>query len=187
MKAHFYTVSRPMVQLSVLCGLALGFSVPAHAVDGCKLLLCMAGNWRGIPECVATVRQALRDVARGRAWPQCAMASGSGSANQYVAPEQCPPQYVSAGTDEVGRTVYSCPFRGVIHVAVAGQPWSRAWWSPAGDAVIEWLPAARAAYADSPAVMDSQFDRDQAAWAISEQARLAAEAAAVANQPTGGG
>jgi hypothetical protein len=115
------------------------------------------------------------------------MASGSGSANQYVAPEQCPPQYLSAGTDEVGRTVYSCPFRGVIHVAVAGQPWSRAWWSPSGDAVIEWLPAARAAYADSPAVMDSQFDRDQAAWAISEQGRLAAEAAAVANQPTGGG
>ena len=32
-----------MVQLSVLCGLALGFSAPAHAVDGCKLLLCMAG------------------------------------------------------------------------------------------------------------------------------------------------
>ncbi|MEO7852533.1 MAG: hypothetical protein ABIR94_09825 [Rubrivivax sp.] len=168
MKAHFYTVARPMVQLSVFCGLALGFSVPAHAVDGCKLLLCMAGNWTNIAECVPTVRQALRDVARGRAWPQCAMASGSGSANQYVAPEQCPEQYRTSSIDWRDQLVYSCPFAGVIHVAVAGQPWSRAWWSSAGDTVIEWLPAARAAYADSPQVMDGQFDRDRAAWAISE-------------------
>jgi hypothetical protein len=115
------------------------------------------------------------------------MASGSGSANQYVAPEQCPPQYRTlAGTDELGRVIYSCPFNGVIHVAVAGQPWSRAWWSASGDTVVEWLPAARTALADSPEVMDDQFDRDQAAWAISEQARLAAEAAADAAERSGG-
>ena len=172
MKAHFYTVTRPMVQLSVLCGLAFGFSAPAHAVDGCKLLLCMAGNWRGIAECVPTVRQALRDVARGRAWPQCAMASGSGSANQYVAPEQCPPQYVtSAGTDEVGRTTTAAPSAA-----------SSMWPSPASRGrapggrhqAMRSSSGCRRPGQPTPTRRGDghQFDRDQAAWAISEQADL---------------
>ena len=188
MKAHFYTMSRPLVQLCVLGGLALGASAPAHAVDGCKLLLCMAGNWASIAECVPTVRQALRDVARGRVWPQCAMVGSSDSANQYVAPEQCPQQYQTvAGIDEAGRVTYSCPFSGVIHVAVAGQPWSRTWWSASGDTVVEWLPAARSAFAASPEVMDGRFDSDHAAWVTSEQARLAAAAAAAAAAGAVGG
>jgi len=53
MKAHFSTVVRPFVGLvrlaapfGLVLGLGLGLSGPAHAVDGCKLLLCMAGNWQ---------------------------------------------------------------------------------------------------------------------------------------------
>ena len=113
---------------------------------------------------------------------------GSASGNQYVAPEQCPEQYITnAGTDESGRPIYSCPFSGVIHVAVEGRPWSRTWWSPSGDSVVEWLPAAKAAFANSPDAMDERFDRDHAAWVISEQVRLAAEAAAAAAAAQGGG
>ena len=195
MKAHFSTVIRPFARLvrfaapfGLVLGLGLGLSGPAHAVDGCKLLLCMAGNWQNISQCTPTVRQALRDVARGRGWPTCSMGGNSASGNQYVAPEQCPEQYITnAGTDESGRPIYSCPFSGVIHVAVEGRPWSRTWWSPSGDSVVEWLPAAKAAFANSPDAMDERFDRDHAAWVISEQVRLAAEAAAAAAAAQGGG
>lgn len=191
MKAHFSTAVRSLVQLAALSGLALGLSGPAHAVDGCKLLLCMAGNWKNISQCEPTVRQALRDVARGRGWPTCSMSGSSGTGNQYVAPEQCPEQYRTiSGTDDNGRVIYSCPFSGVIHVAVEGRPWSRTWWSPSGDSVVEWLPAAKAAFASSPDSMDDKFDRDHAAWVISEQIRRAsdlAEAAAAAAAAQGGG
>ena len=187
MKAHFYALFRCLVQVATPFGLALGLCGPAHAVDGCKLLLCMAGNWQNISQCTPTVRQALRDVARGRGWPTCGMGGNSASGNQYVAPEQCPEQYKTAsGTDESGRVIYSCPFSGVIHVAVEGRPWSRTWWSPSGDSVVEWLPAAKAAFASTPDAMDDRFDRDHAAWVISEQIRLAAEAAAAAAQGGGG-
>lgn len=192
MKAHFSTAIRPLVRLAAPFGLVLslglGLSGPAQAVDGCKLLLCMAGSWQNITQCTPTVRQALRDLARGRGWPVCSMGGNSGSGNQYVAPEQCPEQYITdAGPDESGRTIYTCPFSGVIHVAVEGLPWSRTWWSRTGDVVVEWLPAAKAAFASSPGAMDDQFDRDHAAWVISEQVRLAAEAAAAAAAAQGGG
>jgi hypothetical protein len=187
MKAHFSSTARTLVQLAALSGLGLGLSAPAHAVDGCKLLLCMAGNWQNISQCDPTVRQALRDVARGRGWPTCSMAGNSASGNQAVAPEQCPPQYRSSSIDVSGQIIYSCPFSGVIHVAVDGQPWSRTWWSPSGDSVVEWLPAAKAAFASSPDAMDDRFERDHAAWVISEQVRLAAEAAAAAVAAQGSG
>jgi hypothetical protein len=184
MKAHFSTAIRSLVQLTAVSSLAMGFSAAAHAVDGCKLLLCMAGDWQHIAECTPTVRQALRDVARGRAWPTCSLSGDSASANQYVMPEQCPEQYISqAGFDESGRVIYQCPFSGVIHVAVDGQPWSRTWWSPSGDSVVEWLPAAQAAFANSPDSMDDRFDRDHAAWVLSEQGRPGSDPG---NAPEGG-
>ena len=172
MKAHFTSASRSLVQLVVVASLGLGLGLgvhrPAHAVDGCKLLLCLAGNWQNIAQCVPTVRQALRDLVLGHAWPFCSMGGGMGgstaSANQFVMPEQCPPQYRTGWTAESGQTVYDCPFAGVIHVAVDGQPWSRTWWSMSGEVVVEWLPAARAALANRPGAMDERFDRDRAAW-----------------------
>jgi hypothetical protein len=191
MKAHFSTAVRSLVQLAALSGLALGLSGPAHAVDGCKVLLCMAGNWKNISQCEPTVRQALRDVARGHVWPTCSMGGNSETGNQLVAPVQCPEQYRTIITfdasDSSRVTEYICPFSGVIHVAVDGQPWTRTWWSPSGDSVIEWLPAARAAFANSPDSMDDRFDRDHAAWVISERNRRTPEAAAAAAAQEGGG
>ena len=197
MKAHFSNAIRPLTQLArfvrpvsssyIVLALGLGLSDSAHAVDGCKLLLCMAGNWQNISQCTPTVRQALRDVARGRAWPTCTMAGNNASGNQFVAPAQCPEQYRTMSTDWRDRVVYSCPFSGVIHIAVEGQPWSRTWWSPSGDSVVEWLPAAKAALANSPDAMDAQFDRDHAAWTISEQGRLTSEPDAAAANSQGSG
>lgn len=185
MKAHFRSAIRSLVQLVMPACLAVGLSGPAHAVDGCKLLLCLAGNWQSIGQCAPTVRQALRDVARGHVWPTCSMGGNSACGNQFISPEQCPEQYRTSSIDEGGRVIYSCPFSGVIHVAVEGQPWSRTWWSPAGEAVVEWLPAAKAAFASFPDSMDERFDRDHAAWLASEQIRLAAEA--LAKSQGGGG
>ncbi len=191
MKAHSSTRNyAPAVLARLAAGLlALGLvlSAPAHAVDGCKLLLCMAGNWQNISQCEPDVRQALRDVARGRGWPSCGMGGNSATANQYVAPEQCPEQYRTRSIDWQGLLVYDCPFSGVIHVAVEAQPWSRTWWSPSGDSVVEWLPPARAAFANTPGSMDDRFDRDHAAWVISERIRLEKEAGGAGSGDGGGG
>ena len=196
MKTHFSTAIqclsrfvrfvRPAACSGLVLGLGLVLSSPAHAVDGCKLLLCMAGNWKNISQCEPTVRQALRDAARGRSWPTCSMGGSSASANQYVAPQQCADQYRTSWADRNGDVIYSCPFSGVIHVAIEGKPWSRTWWSPSGDSVVEWLPAAKAAFAGAPVAMDDRFDRDHAAWAISEQVRLAAEAAEAGREASAG-
>lgn len=192
MKAHFSTTVHTLGQLAAHSGraaglalvLSLGISAPAHAVDGCKLLLCMAGDWQHIGECTPTVRQALRDVARGRVWPTCSLVGGSATGNQAVAPEQCPQQYRTTTTNESGQDTLHCSFSGVIHVAVDGQAWSRTWWSASGDSVVEWLPAAKAALAGAPGAMDDRFERDLAAWVarerISEQARQGTDLAATA-------
>jgi hypothetical protein len=188
MKAHFSTAARSLAQLAAVSSLGLALSAPAHAVDGCKVLLCMAGNWKNISQCEPPVREAMRDAARGRNWPSCSSAAGNGSGNQTVAPEQCPEQYRTiVGSDDNGRIIYACPFSRVVQVVIDGQPWSRTWWSPSGDSVIEWLPAAKAAFASSPGAVDAHFDQDHAAWVISEQVRLAAEAAAAAAVTQGGG
>src|SRR5881396_2757238 len=80
---------------AALAGLA-GFTVPVRAVDGCLVLLCFAApSWRSIPQCVPPINQVLRDLARGRPFPTCAMAGAGNSANNAwaSAPSYCPPQY----------------------------------------------------------------------------------------------
>ena len=196
MRTGFYTAAEPLARSGVgfrerfvhrlravsglgllnalaLAALFLGASIPAHAVDGCKVLLCMAGNWQRIAPCEPTVRQALRDVARGRSWPQCGMSGNSETANRFVPPVNCPEQYRTEVRDWNDQVAYTCPYSGVVLVAVEGQPWTRTWWSMDGDAVTEWLPAARAALAARPDAMDTRFDDDHAAWVISERLRLA--------------
>src|SRR5438132_12016704 len=50
-------------------------AVPARAVDGCTVLLCLAGPWQSIGECVAPVEQLFADLWNGDPFPGCSNAS----------------------------------------------------------------------------------------------------------------
>lgn len=169
--------------VAALAATLLGtFSGPVYAVDGCKVMLCLAGNWRNIAECRPDVEQALRDVARGRGWPSCNTGgAGNNTAYNYVAPRSCPEQYRTTNGEINGRPIYECPFNGVVDVSVNGQLWSRVYTSTGGaDSVTEWGPAALTSAAQTGTALDDRWARDLAAWraAEAERQRLAAEAAA---------
>jgi hypothetical protein len=187
MRAHFSAALRSRLQLpALLCTvvLTLGLSSPAQAADGCNVLLCLAGNWKNISQCRPPVAEMMRDVARGRHFPGCDSGGNSAAANRAIAASECPLQYRTETMAE-GTIEYLCPFSSVIDVAVEGRPWCRTWWSPSGDSVTEWLPAARAAFAANPTEIDERFAHDYVAWvAAQEAARIAAEEAA---RQAGGG
>jgi hypothetical protein len=46
-------------------------SSAARAVDGCKVLLCLAGNWQNFATCRPDVEAAMREVDEGRGLPSC--------------------------------------------------------------------------------------------------------------------
>ncbi len=119
---------------------------PARAVDGCLVLLCFAApNWRAIPQCVPPIRQVLRDLARGRAFPRCAMAGAGNAASHFwtSAPEACPPQYTRVHETE-GGWVYTCLYDGLVTVEIDGALWSHTWWNTDGETVTVFSRAARA-------------------------------------------
>lgn len=150
---------------SLLVALATLVPTPAHAVDGCKVLLCFAApSWRSIPECVPTINQVLRDLARGRPFPTCAMSGPANSASHQwsSAPSYCPPQYTRVFEGESG-PIYSCDYTGAVAVNIDGVLWARTWWSFAGDSVTEFTPAAKAQLG----TWDSKFDDDYATWLAS--------------------
>jgi hypothetical protein len=129
----------------------LTFSHTAFALDGCKVLLCLAGNWKGIAACVPPVREALRDMALGRAYPHCSMSSGPEPAPDPAHPE--PNRADSYPTDEESCPVmysrydrhgwwHSCKYQGVITVVVHGAEWTRVYWDGAGDTSTGYSPVA---------------------------------------------
>lgn len=147
---------------SPLASMLVMASAPARAVDGCVVLLCLAApSWRSISQCVPPVRQVLRDLARGKPFPTCAMAGpGNSSTHNWAsAPSFCPPQYTRV-FDGPNGPVYSCDYSGAISVTVQGAPFARTWWSVSGDAVTEFTPAAKAQLGS----WDTRFDADYAAW-----------------------
>ena len=153
--------ARGAVAAGVLA-LALVAAVPAQAADGCTVLLCLAApSWRAIDQCVPPVREVLRDLARGRPFPVCAMAGAGNSAGHAwsSAPDFCPPHYTrKVLLDAI--THYECSFAGAISVVVDGRPFTRTWWNMAGDAVTEFSPAAKARLG----TWDTRFDDEYAAW-----------------------
>ena len=141
----------------VLAATLIGAAAPAGAVDGCKVLLCLAGPWQSIPACVSEVEQLFQDLLNGDAFPSCSFASGAAytpslskepsastasAANSWLsqwapAPDpNCPPMYVTTFAP-LGRTIYGCQYRGVIVVRLNGQDWSRTYWDPGGGSVTE--------------------------------------------------
>ena len=150
---------------SLLVALATLVPTPAHAVDGCKVLLCFAApSWRSIPQCVPPIQQVLRDLARGRPFPTCAMSGPPNSASHQwsSAPGYCPPQYTRVFDGESG-PIYSCDYTGAVAVNIDGVLWARTWWSFAGDSVTEFTPAAKAQLG----TWDTKFDDDYATWLAS--------------------
>ncbi len=151
---------RPMLALAVAAA-GMAFSSSAHAVDGCKVLLCMAGSWRNIAACVPEVTKALRDLARGRVIPRCKMADGSYSSGggfnyRQVWGNDCPyyfrrftwysdPTYASGPEgSKYGWWTMECEFDWVAELTINGQPWKRSYIGPSGS-LEEYQPAARAA------------------------------------------
>lgn len=144
--------------------LTLGLLAPstARAADGCLVLLCFAApSWRAIPQCVPPIRQVLRDLARGRAFPTCGM-SGAGNSAHHAwarAPGNCPPQYTRVHETESGY-VYTCDYLGAVSVSINGSPFARTWWNMGGDTVTDFSPDAKAQLGS----WDTRFDDDHAAW-----------------------
>jgi hypothetical protein len=150
------------ISMGWILGVAALFPPPAHAVDGCLVLLCfVAPNWRSIPQCVSPVQQALRDLLHGRPFPTCSMAGAgnSASARWSNAPTYCPPQYTHVDYLESGAR-YSCDYDGAIEVDVAGVLWTRTWWSASGDSVTEFSVAAKTQIG----TWDTRFEDDYASW-----------------------
>ena len=151
---------------AVAVTLALLAPAPAHAVDGCLVLLCLAApNWRGIGQCVPPVLQVFRDLARGRPFPTCGM-SGAGNSASHAwasAPTFCPPQY-SHMLEGESAPVYLCDYTGAISVSINGSVFARTWWSFAGESVTEFSPAAKTLLGS----FDSRFDDDYARWLASQ-------------------
>ena len=147
---------------AALLAIAALLPVPAAAADGCLVLLCLAApSWQNIAQCVDPVRQVLRDLARGRPFPSCAISgAGNTSTNQESrVPGYCPVQYLRTFATENGSLSY-CDYAGAVELNVDGVLWSRVWWSPTGDSVTEFTPAARARLGS----WDTRFDDDYARW-----------------------
>jgi hypothetical protein len=140
--------------------------IPARAVDGCLVLLCLAApSWKAIPQCVPPVKQLFKDLAKGKPFPTCSM-SGAGNTAKHAwsnAPAFCPPQYTrETGGD--GGSIYLCDYSGAISVSIDGAPFSRTWWSLGGDSVTEFSPAAKTQLG----TWDTRFDDDYAKWMASQ-------------------
>ena len=154
-------VARPLAWSALLTLLCI-VAAPARAVDGCKVLLCLAApSWRSIPECVPTINQMRLDLARGKPFPVCSMAGAGNSANNdwASAPSNCPPQYTRVFDGESG-PIYSCDYAGAVTVSINGAPFTRTWWSMGGDTVTEFTPAAKAQLG----TWDRKFDDAYASW-----------------------
>ena len=137
----------------------------AYSSDGCTVLLCLAGNWRQIGQCVPPVQQAFRDLARGRAWPTCDMggspySSGTGASNRNLNVRDCPGPYLYEIFYDGSFVGYECSLRGVIEVQVNGRLWSQTYWDAAGTSITDYLAPAQAQLAD----YDRAFEEAMSAW-----------------------
>jgi hypothetical protein len=133
-------------------------AVPARAVDGCTVLLCLAGPWQSISRCVAPVEQLFSELWNGAPFPRCNLVSAQGptaassslgasltAGNTMIgawgrAPDpSCPPQYVIQPV----RPFYTCQYTGVIRITANGVPWSSTYWNQSGGSVTNFTTAAQ--------------------------------------------
>lgn len=137
----------------VAAAAAVTCPLPAAAVDGCKVLLCLGGNWRSISTCIRDVRWALRHGI-----PSCA-----GLGISWAGPGNCPPQYTVEVPGVEGATL-ACRMTAALNVLRGNQVWQQVWWSEPEQMYRVWYSdAAKAEIQD----FDPTWDGDYAAWLAS--------------------
>lgn len=161
-RRRFQGRMRAVIMALALPAVLVGVIPSAHAVDGCELLLCLAGNWKLIPVCVPTVRQALHDVARGRPFPTCSMAGAGNTATHRWTTQTTCPTFYSTYDASLGSWA-GCVYSAVISVEVNNAPWADVFWSMSGDTSTRYYNAARAQLGGS---IDPTYDRDAAGPAL---------------------
>ena len=71
------TLKTTLKSLTV-ASIMLGATSIASASDfGCQALMCFAGG-KGVAECQSTIRQVLKDMAKGEGFPSCTFVSSNG-------------------------------------------------------------------------------------------------------------
>lgn len=138
--------------------LALGATpLTSYAFDSCKVLLCLAGPWRSISQCVPDVTEFLRCWSRGK----CSLSCPQAGTVAWASAANCPAQYLI--TNEWQGTSY-CSKTGVIDVSWQGmKSWTRVWWTMGGneEPVIEYSAPAKSLLGEH---VNPQFDEDYANW-----------------------
>lgn len=141
----------------------------ALAADGCKVVLCLAGNWRNISECRPDVEDALRDIARGRGWPTCGSVGTQRIAQNTR--QNCPPQYLTEIEGHNGIPIYQCAYTGINTTTYQGRTFSQTYWNLRGDTVTQWSDEAKAMF-DSVGMLDQldlTFELDYDEWLVQEE------------------
>lgn len=155
----------PALVRNALVALLIACASAAHAVDGCKVLLCLAGNWRQIGECRSDVLKVLRDMARGKAFPRCEFENASsvegrvltGTTEHPTMPDNCPPMFVEwswmwvSTESQTGYWVWDCGYRVEVNVWVDGAWWGALLADPHGNTVEEWSRVATQTLGIKPA------------------------------------
>lgn len=148
-----------------LAMLSMFSTTSAHAADGCKFLLCIAGPWASISQCVPTVREVFRDLARGRPFPTCSMSGAGNSANNtWVDRAACPSMYRQY--DSESGSYVGCSYPGRISVYVNGGLWSQVFWNMGGDTSTVYSDTARTSLTQQPGSLplDDLFLNDLNGW-----------------------
>lgn len=144
---------------------ALFSSTTAHAADGCKFLLCITGPWSSISQCVPTVQEVFRDVARGRGIPTCDMGGeGNSAVNNWVDEASCPSMWKMYGGENM--TYVGCMYPARISVYVTGQLWSQVFWTTSGQTATFYSERAIAALTSQAGSLplDQTFSNELTAW-----------------------
>lgn len=164
MKSHWIKVNSGVSSMA-LASLSMFSTSAAHAADGCKFLLCIAGPWSSIAECRATVHEVFRDLAHGRPFPSCGMSGANNTAhNTWVDEASCPSMYRQYGAVSGGYS--SCAYPARISVYINGGLWSQVYWNMSANTSTWYSAAARSGLTQQAGStpLDDRFLNDLRGW-----------------------
>lgn len=165
MKSHTINVKSWVISMA-LAMLSMFSTTSAHAADGCKFLLCIAGPWSNISQCVPTVHEVFHDLARGRPFPTCEM-SGAGNVanNQWINEASCPSMYRQYDYSD-SRAYSGCTYPARISVHINGELWSQVYWNMSANTATWYSDSARASLTQQSgsAPLDDRFLNDLRGW-----------------------